>query len=204
MRTQLPPFVLPSYWNEMGLSEKDVYKLAESLPARLFWISCLVHGEDVQAGCLKPSYAQIAECSISYKTQAIRTLITSQKVKFRTVVPVLDTASQASIDHVPPLPTKEVDASQIAAITRLLQPRLSAFYQNQVRGLYEFQGHLYLPVKIEGEAIWLQRVTLYENYERASKKQKFGCATLPCIVQTPDKSTYALCEDGVLLSARQT
>src|SRR4029079_8172240 len=73
--THLPPFVLPQYWMDYELSEKDVSRLAEFLPAQLLWLSCLVHGVDVTAACLKPSFARVDEVLISYRALAIRTLI---------------------------------------------------------------------------------------------------------------------------------
>jgi hypothetical protein len=204
VRTHLPPFVLPSYWQEYRLSEKDVYKLADYLPARLLWLSCLVHGSDVQAGCLKPSFARVDEVLISYRLLAIRTLISSLQFSFLSKTPVLDTTSPASLEHIPPLPAQEIDESLISNITKLLHPRLRAFEICKIRGLFPWQSKLYLPRKLEDDAIYLQRATPFENYERSNKRQKYGCATIPFVVQTPDDSKlYALCEDGLLLSPRQ-
>jgi len=203
VNTHLPPFVLPSYWTDYQLSQKDVDVLVDRLPAQLLWLSCLVHGIDVTAACLKPSYARVDEVLISSRALAIRTLIARTGYVFRTKTRVLDTASAASLEHIPPLPTCEVHESVIPQITRLFSPHLKALEVCKVAGFYEMQNKKYLPVKLEGDAIYMQRATSYENYERSQKRQKFGYATMPFIVQTPDGTLHALCEDGVLITAKE-
>ncbi len=203
VNTHLPPFVLPNYWADYKLSQKDVLVLVDRLPAQLLWLSCLVHGIDVTAACLKPSYARVDEILISYRALAIRTLIARAGCIFRHKMQILDTTSAASLEHVPPLPTQEVHESVIPEITRLLAPRLRAFEVCEVLGLYNLNGKQYLPVKLEGDAILLQRATRFENFERSQKRQKYGCATIPFLITTPDTQRFALCEDCVLVTSKQ-
>ncbi len=203
VKTHLPPFVLPSYWSDYQLSQKDVEVLVDRLPAQLLWLSCLVHGIDVTAACLKPSYAKADEILISSRALAIRTLISRTGYIFKSKTKVLDTTSAASLEHIPPLPTLEVHESLIPSITKLLCPHLKALEVCKVPGLFEMNNKKFLPVKLEGEAIYLQRATLYENYKNSKKMQKYGYATVPFVVQTPDGVLYALCEDGVLVTAKE-
>jgi len=203
VNTHLPPFVLPTYWMDYKLSEKDVQTLVDRLPAQLLWLACLVHGIDVTASCLKPSYARIDEILISYRALAIRTLITRTGCIFQNKTHSLDTTSPASLEHVPPLPTHEVHESVIPEITRLLSRRLQAFEIVNITGFFKLNGKQYLPVKLEGEAILLQRATPLINFERSQKRQKYGHASLPFIVQTPNNEKFALCEDCVLVTSRQ-
>lgn len=200
----LPPFVLTSFWQQMNLSEKDVYRMGNFLPdARFYWAAVLVSGQDINATALKPSYSHVSATCWSLRAEAIRTLINTHKVKFRSTVSNLDETSQSSVDHVPPLPSCELDESQIAAITKLLHPDLIPFQTNKIRGLFTYNGARWLPIRIERAAIWLQRATLHRDFERSNKRQKFGCVTAPFIVSTPDGEKYALVEDSILVSTRQ-
>jgi len=202
--THLPPFVLTSFWKQMHLSEKDVYKLGEQLPARYYWAAVLVSGTDVSATALKPSYAHVSETTWSLRAEAIRTLIQTHNVKFTTCNSSLDTSSPASMHHVPPLPVHEVDDTDISRITQLLHHKhLMPFQRNKVRGLFDFNGSKLLPINLEGTSIWMQRAAPYADFQRSQKRQKYGCVSLPFIVSTPDNQIYALVEDGILVSARQ-
>jgi hypothetical protein len=201
--TCLPPFVLPSYWADYNLSLKDVHILVDRLPAQLLWLSCLVLGIDVSASCLKPSYARVDEVLISYRALAIRTLIARAGCVFRNKSQVLDTTSAASLEHVPPVPGIEVHESVIPDITRLLPPRLRAFEVCKIAGLYELNNKRFLPIKLEGDAIFLQRATPYENYERSQKRRKYGYATIPFVVEDTKGDKFALCEESVLVTVKQ-
>lgn len=203
VQTTLPPYVLPEYWNRYELPQDDVYKLGNWVDARLWWLSCLVHGFDVPAACIRPSFARADEVLIGSKLDAIRTLMTRYPNMFKTAKkPVLDTTSAESMRHIPPLPSRDVNEGCLPQIRKLLHPRPKAFEIDKVRGLYEWRGKKYLPVGIEGDNIYLQRATPYENYEKSRKRQKYGCATMPFVVQTPDGTSHALCEEGVLLSGK--
>jgi hypothetical protein len=202
--TCLPPFVLPAYWMQYGLSSVDIDNLATPIPAQYYWLSVLVHGVDIVATCLKPSLATAEEIIFTHRKDAIKLLIEHQDVAFKNKHSTLDMTSSDSMSHVPPLPLQEIDSSTVPAIESLLAPKLRAFQFNQVKGLYHLPStkQRYLPVRVEGNSFFLQRATPYENYERSQKRQKYGCATIPLLVQTPDKHLFALCEDGLLVSSK--
>jgi hypothetical protein len=206
VRTQLPPFVLPTYWNEYKLSQDDVVnkdKLFKKIPAQLLWLACLVHGIDVSAQCIKPSFAHTDEVLISRGTDALKLLISKTNHRFNNKRNVLDMESTASLEHIPPLPTCEVHESEIPRIANLLTHNLQAFEVCPVDGFYTLHGKQYLPVKLEGDAIFLQRATRYDNYLQSNKRQRFGYASVPVIAQTPNGELYALCEDGVLVTPKE-
>lgn len=203
VRTTLPPFVLPEYWSRFQLSQEDVYELAKFIDARVWWLSCLVHGCEVSAACIRPSFARVDEVLVSSRLDAIRILMDMHPKVFQgSKDAVLDTTSAASRNHIPPLPARDIQDSSVSEIKELLHPKLKAFEVGKVKGLYEWNNKKYLPVQMEGEHnIYLQRATDYENFEHSRKRQKFGCATVPFVVQTPDGKVHALCEEGVLLAA---
>lgn len=190
----LPPQVLPTYWLANELSEKDVLTIGESLPANLFWLTTLFLGIDASASAIKPSYASAEDILISSKAIGLRKLL--KNLKF-SKTNKLDTTSLASQGHVPPLPKHIISQEFYNRLREAINPGLRPFIENEVPNVFEWANKLWIPLRLEDQAISVQRCVPLETFI-TSGKYTGSLATKPFVVRYND-ILYALIEDTCLL-----
>lgn len=202
MTTTLPPFVLPYYWKFCHLSFNDLLKQAENLPAKLYWISCLLHGIDVSPLVMKPS-SSLCDVIIPSKKIPIQKIVRSQEM----ILSDIDRCIHHSKHHVPCLPKIIVSREVMSHLSSLIYPNLHLNENNNdqhVPGIFTFNNLLFLPVSFLEDGILLKRVVPFLQYCQSGKLIPDCYASTPltftCTINKHDEK-FAVTEDAIFFTS---
>ncbi len=197
METNLPPYVLPSYWSQYSLSEQDIFTQSEFIPAQFYWLAALLYGIDASASSIHPSLGCIDEVLLSSKPIAIKKMLKVSKIQLSKTGTRLE--NTAFTTHKPPIPHVFLPSEEILQVSKLIFPGIKPFETAHVPGLFEWNHSLYLPIALEQDNMLLNRVVLETDYKQSGKQKSNGYASRPLLVESNQK-TYALVEDVMLVS----
>lgn len=196
--TNLPITLLPSYWIKHKMSERDIRTLTESITAQLLWLSCLVHGIPIIPSCLKPSLCRRDEIIVSYRTQAIQSLLNYYKTLSSNTTPTFDVLDH-TCDSWSPLaryPKLRLSSSLCHTLIDNIGPKVSPSQIQFINYVFHHDNNLYVPTELYQNTIVLRRITSYVNVFTSRRIHVFGLESIPQIVIF-NKMYYAMCEDGL-------
>jgi hypothetical protein len=186
----LPPYVVPSYWNRYHLSAHDIKRQAQYIPAKLYWMSALWQGIDVIASAIKPSFASPQDILVLCKPLAILKIVGNP----------LSTISQLVKHnrHIPPPPTAVISHEKMQLLSTMIFHELKPFDLNPVCSLFSYLGTNYVAVNMNDDGILLKRVVPINVFNQ-STKAKNTLATTPILLEVAN-TIYAVVEDCVLVN----
>ncbi len=195
--TTLPPFVLPTYWQQYALSLSDLLEQSIHIPPKFYWLSALLFGVDANTSSIKASFASINQVLISAKPIAIDKIIKSEQIKMNQI-------SNLALDfrnHKPPIPKVDLSREDLLLISKLIFTALKPFDVSNVKGFFTWKNKLFLPTALEEELILMNRVVLEKDYTESCKEQCFLSKPLLVLNET-DNQRYALVEEVFLAGVK--
>ncbi len=191
----LPPYTLPPYWKQYNLSQADIFKQSDDIPAKYYWLAAFLYGIDISASSVTASFASMHQVLIFSKPIAIKKIIKSASIK----LPEKDNLAIDFTVHKPATPRLYLSKDDMMKISKLICTEIKPFEICSAKGLFTWENWQYLPISFEEDSILLNRVVLQSSYQESGKEKNLMSKPL-MIKNEIDGQLYALVEDVVLVS----